>query len=94
MNGLDALVFTAGIGENQPPVRRVVCSDLDALGITLDPEKNNSTGATEAIISAPSSRVKVMVIPTNEELVVAREVKRYLERPVRAPSATHSASPN
>jgi acetate kinase len=93
MNGLDALVFTAGIGENQPPVRRAVCDDLDAVGIALDLDKNNATGATEAIISAPSSRVKVMVIPTNEELVVAREVKRFLEKPACAPSTTHASGP-
>jgi acetate kinase len=93
MNGLDALVFTAGIGENQPPVRRAVCDNLDALGIALDPEKNNVAGATESIISAPGSRVKVMVIPTNEELVVAREVKRFLEKPACAPSATRAIRP-
>ena len=83
LNGADALVFTAGIGENQPPIRRAVCDNLDELGIVLDPEKNNATRATEATISAPGSRVKVMVIPTNEELVVAREVKRFLEKPDR-----------
>jgi acetate kinase len=92
MNGLDALVFTAGIGENQPPVRQAVCDDLDALGIVLDREKNKATGAIEATISAPSSRVKVMVIPTNEELVVAREAKRFLENhggsPASHPSGT------
>ena len=90
MNGADALVFTAGIGENQPVIRQAVCSDLDALGIVLDPEKNKATGATEATISAPDSRVKVMVIPTNEELVVAREVKRFLEKPDASPAATRS----
>ena len=90
MNGADALVFTAGIGENQPPIRRAVCDDLSELGIVLDPEKNNATRATEATISAPDSRVKVMVIPTNEELVVAREVKRFLEKPHAAPAATRA----
>jgi acetate kinase len=93
LNGVDALVFTAGIGENQPSIRRAVCDDLDALGILLDQEKNKATGATEATISAPGSRVKVMVIPTNEELVVAREVKRFLEKPARAPSATRATRP-
>ena len=93
LNGVDALVFTAGIGENQPSIRRAVCDDLDALGILLDEEKNKATGATEATISAPGSRVKVMVIPTNEELVVAREVKRFLEKPARAPSATRATRP-
>jgi acetate kinase len=91
MNGVDALVFTAGIGENQPAIRRAVCRDLDTLGIVIDPEKNNATGATEATISALDSRVKVMVIPTNEELVVAREAKRFLEMPEDAPASTRIA---
>ena len=87
LNSADALVFTAGIGENQPSIRRAVCDNLDALGIVLDLDKNKTTGATEATISVPNSRVKVMVIPTNEELVVAREVKRFLEKPTSAASA-------
>ena len=79
LNGLDALVFTAGIGENRPAFRQAVCANLDQLGIVLDTNKNSSVKAQEAVISEPSSRVKVLVIPTNEELVVAREVKRFLE---------------
>jgi acetate kinase len=79
MNGADAIVFTAGIGENRAELRAAICANLDQLGIVLDVEKNNSTRATEAVISAADSRVKVLVIPTNEELVVAREAKRLLE---------------
>jgi acetate kinase len=79
LNGADAIVFTAGIGENQADIRAAICANLDQLGIALDPEKNNSTRATEAMIGAPGSRVKIMVIPTNEELVVARETRRFLE---------------
>jgi acetate kinase len=79
LNGADALVFTAGIGENRPAFRKQICANLDQLGIVLDPAKNDTAKAQEAIVSAPDSRVKVMVIPTNEELVVAREVKRFLE---------------
>ena len=79
LNGADALVFTAGIGENSPELRAAICADLDQLGIVLDPAKNAACRATEAVISADSSRVKVLVIPTNEELVVARESKRFLE---------------
>ena len=79
LNGADAIVFTAGIGENRAELRAAICSDLDQLGIVLDAEKNNSTCATEGVISVANSRVKVMVIPTNEELVVARETKRFLE---------------
>lgn len=79
LNGADALVFTAGIGENRPGIRAAICANLDQLGIVLDPALNAQTGAHEAVISAENSRVKIMVIPTNEELVVAREVKRLLE---------------
>jgi acetate kinase len=79
LNGADAIVFTAGIGENRPELRQAICANLEQLGIVLDPGKNNSTKAQEAIISAASSRVKILVIPTNEELVIAREVKRFLE---------------
>jgi acetate kinase len=80
LNGADALVFTAGIGENRPALRSAVCANLDQLGIYLDEEANQNTVATEGLISPSEWPVKVMVIPTNEELVVAREVKRYLER--------------
>jgi acetate kinase len=80
LNSADALVFTAGIGENDILVREAVCASLDQLGIVLDPVINSQTKAKEAVISAANSRVKVMVIPTNEELVVAREVKRFLEK--------------
>jgi len=79
LNGADALVFTAGIGEHRMDVRAAICANLDGLGIQLDLAKNQSTRATEAMISAPDSAVKIFVIPTNEELVVARETKRFLE---------------
>jgi acetate kinase len=79
LNGIDALVFTAGIGENRHDMREAICRNLDQLGIILDPALNAKTRAQEAVISAPESRVKVMVIPTNEELVVAREVRRFLQ---------------
>ena len=79
MNGADAIVFTAGIGENRAELRASICANLENLGIKLDAEKNSSTRATEAIISTADSAVKVFVIPTNEELVVAREAKRFLE---------------
>jgi acetate kinase len=79
LNGADALVFTAGIGENRMDLRAAICANLENLGIKLDAAKNNSCRATEAIISAADSAVKIFVIPTNEELVVAREAKRFLE---------------
>ena len=80
LNGADALVFTAGIGENRVELRAAICANLDQLGIVLDPGKNSSTRATEGVISAVNSRVKVLSIPTNEELVVAREARRLLEK--------------
>jgi acetate kinase len=92
LNGADAIVFTAGIGENRPELRQAICANLDQLGIVLDAAKNNSTKAQEAIISAASSRVKVLVIPTNEELVVAREVKRFLENSKTASRNTQHAT--
>jgi acetate kinase len=82
LGGLDALVFTAGIGENRPEIRAAVCAGLEAFGIALDPAQNAAARGREARISPPDRPVQVWVIPTNEELVVAREVKRYLERTV------------
>ncbi|MEI7533548.1 MAG: acetate/propionate family kinase [Verrucomicrobiae bacterium] len=79
LNGADAIVFTAGTGENRAELRAAICANLENLGIKLDAEKNNSTRATEAVISTADSAVKIFVIPTNEELVVAREAKRFLE---------------
>jgi acetate kinase len=79
LNGLDALVFTAGIGENRALLREAICRDLGQLGLVLDPKLNGETSAKEAVISAPESTVKIIVIPTNEELVVAREVHRFLQ---------------
>ena len=79
LNGADAIVFTAGIGEHRAELRAAICANLDNLGIKLDAEKNSHAHATEAIISSADSQVKIFVIPTNEELVVAREAKRFLE---------------
>lgn len=79
LNGADAIVFTAGTGENRAELRAAICANLENLGIKLDAEKNNSCRATESVISAADSAVKIFVIPTNEELVVARETKRFLE---------------
>jgi acetate kinase len=70
---VDALVFTGGIGENDTEVRRRSCGGLEALGIALDPAANHSSGRGERAISAPESPVKVLVIPTNEELAIARQ---------------------
>ena len=73
MNGLDAIVFTAGIGENSPEMRRRVCEDLDYLGITIDTKKNQVRPDKLTVISTDTSKVKVLIIPTNEELEIAKQ---------------------
>ncbi len=77
LNGVDAIAFTAGIGENAPLVRRKVCEYLGYLGISLDEEANSGRGE-DCIISTPDSKVKVCVIPTNEELAIARDTVAIL----------------
>ncbi len=72
MNGCDAIVFTAGIGENSPECRAAVCEDMEFFGIKLDHEKNKVRGK-ERIISTEDSKVKVILIPTNEELMIAMD---------------------
>ena len=72
MNGVDAIAFTAGIGENNIKMRKDVCSSLTYLGVKLDEEKNNVRGE-ERIISTDDSKVQVLLVPTNEELAIARE---------------------
>ena len=79
LNGLDLLIFTAGIGENNPDLRAAVCRDLDYLGLRLDPAANAAALGTEALISASDSQVEVRVIPTNEELVIARNAWNKLQ---------------
>ena len=79
MNGVDCIVFTAGVGENTPSMRAAICADMDYLGVAIDEEKNNQKNNGDIIdISAASSKVKVLVIPTNEELVIARETVELL----------------
>lgn len=75
MNGLDAVIFTGGIGENAPGVRADVCRNMDYLGIKLDEELNEKVKGELKKISAPDSKVEVWVVPTNEELLIARDTK-------------------
>ena len=77
MNGVDNIVFTAGIGENDGAIRKEVCSYLGFLGIEIDDTANAKRGE-EVVISTPDSKVKVLVIPTNEELAIARETVALL----------------
>jgi acetate kinase len=79
MGGLDAFVFTGGIGENSPDVRREVCSDLEFMGIKIDEQKNQKG---EINISSSDSKISVFRIPTNEELVIALDTKQIVEKSV------------
>ncbi len=72
MNGVDAIVFTAGLGENDKTIREMVCSHLEFLGVKLDDAQNSKRGE-DLIVSTDDSKVKVLVIPTNEELMIARD---------------------
>ncbi len=78
LGGLDILVFTGGVGENSPDVRRMSCAGLEFLGIRIDEEKNLAHKGEIGAVSADDSPVKVMVVPTNEELVIARETERIV----------------
>lgn len=78
MNGLDCLVFTAGLGENSIESRKEICKDMDFFGIKLDTEKNNVRGKVTEI-SAADSKVKIFVIPTNEELMIARDTLELIK---------------
>ena len=81
LGGADAIVFTAGIGENDADVRESVATGLEYMGAKLDPEKNRArSGEPVREISAADSRVKILVIPTNEELVIARETREIVEK--------------
>ncbi|MCF7932712.1 MAG: acetate kinase [Acholeplasmataceae bacterium] len=78
MGGLDAICFTAGIGENSPEVRKHILEAVKVLGIKLDETENQKRG--ERVITTPSSKVKAFIIPTNEEVMIAREVLRFHDR--------------
>ncbi|NTW72002.1 MAG: acetate kinase [Eubacteriaceae bacterium] len=77
MDGVDAIVFTAGLGENSPVTRKEICLGLTYLGITIDDEKNN-TRREELVITTKDCKVKVLVVPTDEELAIARDTKEII----------------
>ena len=79
MGGVDCVVFTAGVGENGPKNRAEICKGLEYMGVKLDPERNNVRG-DEHLISADDSAVKVFVIATKEELMIARDTKAIVEK--------------
>ena len=79
LRGIDAVVFTGGIGENQINIRKKICEDLEWMGVKIDLEKNKIKGE-QIKISAEDSKVLVYVIPTDEEMVIARDTKRLVEK--------------
>lgn len=78
LGGLDLLIFTGGIGENDPVTRELCCSEMEYMGLEFDTQKNNGVRGKEMLLSKPGSRVKVMTIPTNEELVIAEHTYRIV----------------
>ena len=80
LGGFDLLIFTGGIGENSPETREEICKEFEYLGMKLDKKKNNGLRSKEAIISADDSKVKIMVVPTNEELVIAEDTMTIIEK--------------
>ena len=77
MNGIDAIVFTGGVGENQINIRKGICEQLEFMGVNIDVEANNMRGE-EKKVSKPDSKVEIWVIPTNEELMIAKETQRLI----------------
>ena len=82
MGGVDIIVFTGGIGENDVDIREKVCEDMEFLGVELDKAKNAKTRGIESVISKKKSRVSVLVVPTNEELVIGQETVKVLEKTI------------
>jgi acetate kinase len=80
MNGVDVIVFTGGVGENHTYTRGLVCADMDYLGIKIDEAMNDKIHGDEAVISTPDSKVKVCVIPTDEESMIAHDTQAIVEK--------------
>ena len=79
MGGVDAIIFTAGIGENTPAMREAILKNTEFMGIKIDPEKNEKAiRGVQMDISTPDSKVRVLVIPTNEEFMIAKETQEIL----------------
>ncbi|MCI9579417.1 MAG: acetate kinase, partial [Oscillibacter sp.] len=79
MGGVDAVIFTAGVGENDKAIRAMVCRGLEYMGVKLDAEANNVRGK-ETVLSTPDSKVKVLLIPTNEELMIAMDTAEIVKK--------------
>jgi acetate kinase len=80
LEGVDYIIFTAGVGENQPPVRKGCLAGLEFMGVRLDEAKNEKIYGQEAIISTPDSKVTVAVVPTDEELMMAEDTTRIVTK--------------
>jgi acetate kinase len=80
MNGIDLLIFTAGVGENDFNARKMICTGMEYLGIEINPEVNHGVKGKDLLISTPSSKVKVMVVTTDEEFVIASDTKVIVEK--------------
>ena len=78
MNGCDILVWTGGVGENQWETRRVVCQDMEYMGMKIDVQKNDRMRGEEMVISTPDSKVTVIVVPTDEEFMIASDTMEIL----------------
>ena len=79
MGGVDAILFTAGIGENSADLREKICQGLEYMGVKVDSEKNKVRGQ-EAVVSTDDSKVKVFIIPTNEELMIAMDTAALCQK--------------
>ncbi len=80
LGGADAIVFSGGIGENAPEIRARILEGMEWCGIRIDPDRNRETAGREGEIGAPGSRVRLFVIPSDEEIVIARETAACLRR--------------
>jgi acetate kinase len=80
LGGVDIIVFTGGVGENQSSCRYAVCKDLEFMGVNIDEEINSKVRGEEALISTPNSKVKVVVIPTDEEFMIASDATHILNQ--------------
>lgn len=80
LNGLDLLIFTAGVGENDFNARKMICTGMEYMGIEIDPEINHGVKGKDLVISTPTSKVKVMVVTTDEEFVIASDTKAIVEQ--------------
>jgi len=78
MNGVDLILFTGGIGENSPETREAVCKNLEYLGVDFDPSRNQTARGKDVLLTKPGSKVNVMVVSTNEELVIAQDTQRIV----------------